>query len=149
VKNYGLTHVALSVRDVKQSLKFYQQVLGVVPVYEEDDSIQAQTPGTRDVLVFERNPERAGNSGGVAHFGFRLVKSVAASALARKVQRAGGKVLRKGEFAPGLPYVFFTDPDGYEVEVWFETPTPYDPAEPSASAQQGAPASRPKKRGDR
>ena len=60
-----------------------------------------------------------------------------------------GKVLSKGEFAPGLPYVFFTDPDGYEVEVWFETPTPYGPAEPSASAQQGAPADRPKKRVDR
>jgi catechol 2,3-dioxygenase-like lactoylglutathione lyase family enzyme len=149
VKTYGLTHVALSVRDVKQSLKFYQQVLGVVPVYEEDDSIQAQTPGTRDVLVFERDPEHAGKSGGVAHFGFRLVKPIAVSAIARKVQRAGGKVLRKGEFAPGLPYVFFTDPDGYEVEVWFETPTPYDPAKPSASAQQGAPADRPKKRASR
>jgi hypothetical protein len=42
------------------------------------------------VLVFERNPERAGKSGGVAHFGFRLVKPVAVSAIARKVQRAGG-----------------------------------------------------------
>lgn len=146
MKTYGLTHVALSVRDVKQSLKFYQQVLGVVPVYEEDGSIQAQTPGTRDVLVFERNPKRAGKSGGVAHFGFRLVKPVAVSAIVRKVQRAGGKVLSKGQFAPGLPYVFFTDPDGYEVEVWFETPTPYDPTEPRVSAPQGAPADRLKKR---
>lgn len=127
VKTHGLTHVALSVRDVKHSLKFYQQVLGVVPVYEEEDSIQAQTPGTRDVLVFERNPERAGKAGGVVHFGFRLVKPVAVSSIVKKVQRAGGKVLSKGEFAPGLPYVFFTDPDGYEVEVWFETPTPFDP----------------------
>lgn len=129
MKTYGLTHVALAVRDVKRSLKFYQQVLGVEPVYEEEGSIQAQTPGTRDVLVFEHDPERAGQSGGVAHFGFRLVKPVAVSSIVKKVQGAGGKILSKGEFAPGLPYVFFSDPDGYEVEVWFESPTPYDPEE--------------------
>ena len=121
--------------------------MGIASVYEGDDSIQAQTPGNRDVLVFERSPERAGKSGGIAHFGFRLVKPVAVSAIVRKVQRAGGKVLRKGEFAPGLPYVFFTDPDGYEVEVWFETPTPYDPPEPSVSAKQTAARDRVKKRG--
>ncbi|MGH8249812.1 MAG: hypothetical protein ACREVI_03785 [Steroidobacteraceae bacterium] len=44
-----------------------------------------------------------------------------------RVRKAGGKVLSKGQFAPGLPYVFFEDPDGYEVEVWFEVPTSADP----------------------
>ena len=28
----------------------------------------------------------------------------------------------RGEFCPGEPYIFFADPDGYEVEVWFELP---------------------------
>lgn len=68
MKTYGLTHVALAVRDVKRSFKFYQQVLGIASVYEGDDSIQAQTPGTRDVLVFERSPKRAGKAAGIAHF---------------------------------------------------------------------------------
>jgi catechol 2,3-dioxygenase-like lactoylglutathione lyase family enzyme len=129
MKTYGLTHVALAVRDVKRSLEFYRQVLGVEPVYEEEDSIQAQTPGTRDVLVFEHDPERAGRAGGVAHFGFRLVEPVAVASIVKKVKSAGGSILSKGEFAPGLPYVFFSDPDGYEVEVWFESRTPYDPDE--------------------
>ncbi|MGH8249813.1 MAG: VOC family protein [Steroidobacteraceae bacterium] len=70
MKTHGLGHVALAVRDVQRSLAFYNKVLGMVPVYEEEDSIQAQTPGTRDVLVFERDPARAGKRGGVAHFGF-------------------------------------------------------------------------------
>jgi hypothetical protein len=26
----------------------------------------------------------------------------------------------KGEFVPGDPYIFFKDPDGYEVEIWYE-----------------------------
>ncbi len=127
MKTYGLTHVALAVRDPAKSLAFYRKVLGVVPVYVEPDMIQAQTPGTHDVLVFERDRKKAGKTGGVAHFGFRLVKPIPVDSLTRKVKGAGGKVLSKGEFAPGLPFVFFADPDGYEVEVWFETRTPVDP----------------------
>ncbi len=127
MKHHGLTHVALAVRDVRRSLAFYRKVLGVVAVYEEEDSIQAQTPGTHDVLVFERDPRRAGKRGGVAHFGFRLVKPVPVATIVRRVRRGGGKVLSKGEFAPGLPFVFFADPDGYEVEVWYELPTSVDP----------------------
>jgi hypothetical protein len=32
-------------------------------------------------------------------------------------------VLESGEFCPGEPYVFFEDPDGSQVEVWYELPT--------------------------
>jgi hypothetical protein len=33
---------------------------------------------------------------------------------------AGGRLLRRGDFAPGLPYAYVADPDGYEIEIWFE-----------------------------
>ena len=35
-------------------------------------------------------------------------------------QRAGGKLLRRGEFSPGFPFAYVSDPDGYEIEIWFE-----------------------------
>jgi catechol 2,3-dioxygenase-like lactoylglutathione lyase family enzyme len=127
VRTYGLTHIALAVRDPKRSLRFYQRVLGVVPIFEEDGFIQAQTPGSRDVLVFEKKPARAGRSGGVAHFGFRLVQAEDIAHALGAIKAAGGEVVDHGEFCPGEPYVFFRDPDGYEVEIWYELPTSVDP----------------------
>lgn len=127
VRTYGLTHVALAVQDPERSLRFYQDVFGVIPVYRDENFVQAQTPGTRDVLVFERNAVEAGKAGGVAHFGFRLVDPADIDAAAAAIVAAGGRIRSKGEFVPGEPYVFFSDPDGYEVEIWFEIPTPVDP----------------------
>jgi catechol 2,3-dioxygenase-like lactoylglutathione lyase family enzyme len=127
VKTYGLTHIALAVRDPQRSLEFYRAVLGVVPVYVQDDFVQAQTPGSRDVLVFEKKSRHAGKSGGVAHFGFRLQRAKDIARALDAIRAAGGTIRDHGEFVPGEPYVFFNDPDGYEVEIWFEIPTAVDP----------------------
>ncbi len=129
VATHGLTHIALAVADAERTLRFYQEVFGVVPVYREDGFIQAQTPGSRDVLVFQEGAGEGepGESGGIAHFGFRLVDPADIDAAARAVQAAGGEILSRGEFVPGEPYLFFRDLDGYEVEIWYELPTPVDP----------------------
>jgi predicted enzyme related to lactoylglutathione lyase len=37
----------------------------------------------------------------------------------KEVERAGGKILRRGEFA-SFPLVYVADPDGYEIEIWYE-----------------------------
>lgn len=127
VKTFGLTHLAVAVRDVKRASKFYRSVFGAVEVYNQDGFVQLQTPGSRDVLVFEEKPQLAGKAGGIAHFGFRLQDPKDIDAAARAVKKAGGTVKDKGEFVPGEPYLFATDPDGYEIEIWFERPTPVDP----------------------
>jgi catechol 2,3-dioxygenase-like lactoylglutathione lyase family enzyme len=129
VPTHGMSHVALAVADPARSLRFYRAVFGVVPVYESADFVQAQTPGTRDVLVFERRAAEAGTKGGIAHFGFRLRDPADIARALSAVRAAGGEIREHGEFVPGEPYVFFSDPDGYEVEIWYELPTPVDPAE--------------------
>ncbi len=136
VKTFGLTHVALAVRDPQRSLRFYQAVVGAQPVYQEDDFVQAQTPGSRDVLVFERRRSGIGRTGGLAHFGFRLQRAADIAIAVRAIRAAGGKVMDHGEFVPGEPYVFFTDLDGYVVEIWYELPTPLDPGRTRREAKR-------------
>lgn len=84
VATYGLTHVALAVRDPARTLRFYRAVFGVVEVFRSPGFIQAQTPGSRDVLVFEKDAKRAGRSGGVAHFGFRVTRPAEVAKAARR-----------------------------------------------------------------
>jgi predicted enzyme related to lactoylglutathione lyase len=40
--------------------------------------------------------------------------------MANRVKSAGGTIIDQGEFVPGEPYIFFKDPDGYNVEIWYE-----------------------------
>ena len=122
VKTLGLTHLALCVSDLNRSFQFYHDVFGMLAVYREPTFIQAQTPGTQDILVLESGGDEIGKTGGIKHFGFRLTDARDIEKAAKSIESAGGKITSRGEFVPGEPYVFFHDPDGYEVEVWYELP---------------------------
>jgi catechol 2,3-dioxygenase-like lactoylglutathione lyase family enzyme len=117
---YGLTHIAVAVKDLQRTKRFYQAVFDMEVMYDENDFIQLTTPGTHDVLVFEKKKNVTGNSGGIAHFGFRLRSPKAIRDLEKKIKTAGGIITDRGEFLPGSPYIFFKDPDGYEIEIWYE-----------------------------
>jgi catechol 2,3-dioxygenase-like lactoylglutathione lyase family enzyme len=120
-KTYGLTHIALAVKDVNRTLEFYKKVFDVQVMYDQENFVQVQTPGSNDIIVFEEEKDAPfGNSGGIAHFGFRLRDPKDINEIVNRVKKADGIITDQGEFVPGEPYVFFKDPDGYEVEVWYE-----------------------------
>jgi catechol 2,3-dioxygenase-like lactoylglutathione lyase family enzyme len=127
VRTFGLTHLALGVKDVERAFGFYEAVFGMVAVYRGADFLQAQTPGGRDVLVFERDERPSRETGSITHFGFRLTDPHDITAAAKAVTDAGGSIEEQGEFCPGEPYLFVRDRDGYLVEIWYELPTPVDP----------------------
>jgi catechol 2,3-dioxygenase-like lactoylglutathione lyase family enzyme len=120
VATFGLAHISLAVRDPQRSLDFYTQVFGVREYFRDAMQIQVQGPGPFDVLAFERDPGNAGKRGGIQHFGFRLKRPQDVAQAVAEVRRAGGTILREGEFAPGVPFVYVADPDGYEIEIWYE-----------------------------
>jgi len=120
-KTYGLTHLAIAVNDVEKTMRFYQKVFEMETMYYQKGFLQMRTPGCNDILVFEeKKSNEIGKSGGISHFGFRLREPDHIEEIINKVIEAGGDIIDKGEFVKGSPYMFFKDPDGYEVEVWYE-----------------------------
>ncbi|HKZ67474.1 MAG TPA: VOC family protein [Chitinophagaceae bacterium] len=120
VKTLGLTHIALPVKDVRRSSLFYQKIFGVKEMYRCADFIQVQTPGSKDIVVFEIQKKKSLKIKPGFHFEFRLPKPSGIKSIIKTVEKAGGKIKASGEFVRSEPYVFFYHPDGYEIEVWFE-----------------------------
>lgn len=120
IKTFGLTHISLAVRDPERSLRFYTEAFGVKEYFRDEGSIQAIGPAGKEIFAFEHEPEYAGKTGGIRHFGFRLTTPDDIDTAIGTVEAAGGKLLRRGEFSPGYPYAYVSDPDGYEIEIWYE-----------------------------
>jgi catechol 2,3-dioxygenase-like lactoylglutathione lyase family enzyme len=119
VKTHGLSHINLNVRNIQRSLAFYQQVFGLkVMFWEGEKMVFLNTPGADDVITLhEVDAAQPIGNGGVAHFGFGLDDKKDIDAAVEEVVRAGGGLLSRGDHAPGHPYAYITDPDGYVIEL--------------------------------
>ena len=120
LKTFGLTHIALPVKNVKRSSAFYHKIFGTKEMYHYPDFIQVQTPGSKDIIVFQKQAVQSKKPKSNFHFGFRLTRPVSIKKMIDLIKSAGGKVKETGEFNSHEPYIFFYDPDGYEIEIWFE-----------------------------
>jgi len=120
IRTKGLTHIHLVVRSMKRSLRFYQAVFGMAVRFKIGRKmVFLNTPGSRDTITLNENPDLAGiagTSGGISHFGFELVKGDLDAAI-QEVEKAGGKLVERGEHAPSVPYAYVADPDGYVIEL--------------------------------
>ncbi len=119
IKSRGLNHINLNVSDVQRSLGFYQKAFGLeVRFWEGQRMVFLGSPDAQDLITLceVENGQPIG-SGGVSHFGFALVGMTELDEIVRQVERAGGRLLTRGEHAPGVPYAYFADPDGYVIEI--------------------------------
>jgi catechol 2,3-dioxygenase-like lactoylglutathione lyase family enzyme len=121
IKTQGLTHIHLVVRDLERSLRFYEGVFGMQESFRDGPTmVFLNTPGTRDLITLNEDPAEARNagvSGGIGHFGFRLSSSADLDAAIEEVEAHGGRLIRRGEHGPGVPFAYFADPDGYVIEL--------------------------------
>jgi catechol 2,3-dioxygenase-like lactoylglutathione lyase family enzyme len=116
---YGLTHIALQVTDLDRTCKFYQDVFDMKIMYREEAFAQLTTPGSNDILVFEKSESVSAHSG-IKHFGFRAPRPGDVEIARHRILAAGATILDEGEFVEGSPFIFFSDPDGYTIEIWYE-----------------------------
>ena len=120
IRTRGLTHIHLYVRNMRRSLRFYRIAFGMMETFRiGNDMVFLNTPGSKDMITLHEDPDAAdviGTSGGIAHFGFALVKGDLDAAI-KDIRKAGGKLIERGEHGEGYPYAYVADPDGYVIEL--------------------------------
>ena len=119
IQTEGLTHVHLIVSDLKRSLHFYKTAFGMEEQFWDGNNVVfLRTPGARDTITLneQTDAKQIGRSG-VDHIGFRLVDGSDLHAAIREAEAAGGQLIERGEHAPGHPFAYVADPDGYVIEL--------------------------------
>ena len=122
VDTHGIRHVHLLVRDHDRSVAFYRDVFGMKVSFRDGNILFLRSPNRRDDLalhlaVTDDEKARTGQLGGCEHFGITVKDRAQLDDCIALVIHAGGTVVDKGEHAPGVPYAYITDPDGYVIEI--------------------------------
>lgn len=135
--NSSLTHLALHVRDVDESVRFYRAFCGLKLVHQRDDHgkrvVWLAEPGmeTRFVLVLiPGGKPRPRADRDFSHLGFAVQSREAVDAIAGRAREAGC-LLWEPEEAP-YPVGYYcaaVDPDGNAIE--FSYGQPLGPGAPS------------------
>jgi catechol 2,3-dioxygenase-like lactoylglutathione lyase family enzyme len=115
----GLYHLHLIVKDLERSLAFYRKVFGFTVKFRVGADM-AFIGGAGGTELITLNQDRRGRArigkGGVDHFGFRTVGKTSPERIIALVTKAGGTLMKRGEHAPGQPFLYVADPDGYVIE---------------------------------
>lgn len=90
--------------------------------FRDGDILFLHSPNRRDDLALHlatTDDERArvGIQGGYEHFGITVRDRSRLDEAIALVERAGGELVERGDHAPGVPYAYVRDPDGYTIEI--------------------------------
>ncbi len=120
----GIRHVHLLVTEHERAVAFYKDAFGMDELFRDGPIVFVGTPGGGDSLalhlaVTEEQRARVGHHGGYEHFGIHLAdrSADAVDEAVHRVEKAGGRLLERGEHAPGVPFAYVADIDGYTIEI--------------------------------
>jgi catechol 2,3-dioxygenase-like lactoylglutathione lyase family enzyme len=124
VSSIGIRHVHLLVTEHERAVAFYKDAFGMDELFRDGPIVFVGTPGGGDSLalhlaITEEQRARVGHQGGYEHFGIHLPdrSADAVDEAVHRVEKAGGRVLERGEHAPGVPFAYVADIDGYTIEI--------------------------------
>ncbi len=124
IHTLGMRHLALRVRDVARSKRFYCEVFGMKPVWEPDPRTCYLSSGYDNLALHQHDdqaqrPER--DTQALDHLGFFLDCPEAVYRAADLVRARGERIVREArEHRDGSHSFYMADPDGNVVQVLFE-----------------------------
>jgi len=122
VETYGIRHIHLLVADHDRSVAFYGSVFNMKVDFTDGNIQFLRSPGGGDDLALhlattDEERARVGHQGGYEHFGITVKDRAQLEHCIALVRAAGGTLVDRGEHAPGVPYAYVADPDGYVIEL--------------------------------
>jgi predicted enzyme related to lactoylglutathione lyase len=111
----GLDHVHLHVADLGRAWRFYEQVFGAGEMFRVGGGLVfLRLPDAPGVIVLDGRPAGERNP---VHVGLPVARDADLDAAVDEVLAAGGRLLERGEHAPGIEYAYVADPDGNVIEL--------------------------------
>ena len=120
----GLRHVALNVRDVRRSVEFYCNVLGMHVEWKPDEENVYLTSGSDNLAIHKLSDEQtAGPVQNVHHIGFVVRRPQDVDEFAARVQKLGIPFAHPPKtHRDGARSFYFKDPDGILIQLLYHPP---------------------------
>jgi predicted enzyme related to lactoylglutathione lyase len=103
------------VADLDRALRFYKEAFGLDEVFRMDQIAFAGIPGGDSAIGLLLDPAAAGS--GPMNVGFHVDHALNLDDVTKDVERAGGKLVERGQHAPDVPFARITDVDGNELWI--------------------------------
>jgi catechol 2,3-dioxygenase-like lactoylglutathione lyase family enzyme len=115
-----LVHLNLTVADVGRSLEFYRRWFGFdgPPRHYDDGTVFVANADGFDLAFHPGSPPS--DAGAAFHFGFRVGEARSVTGLHDALRRAGVGIVEADD-EPGFASFKCVDPDGYRIEVYWES----------------------------
>ena len=134
VKPRQLGHIVLRVRDLDRSKQFYTDVLGLEVTAQREGQIvfmSAVSEASHELALMPVGPDAPGpepDRVGLYHFAWQMDSFDDLKKLYEQMKQKGVRIGGVGDHGISLG-VYFFDPDGNEIEAFYEMPKTEWPAE--------------------
>ena len=114
----GIEHLNLTVSDLDRSRRFYEEVLGFRKSFAKGGTVWLEAGG--DLLGLSKGvpPPRSNN-----HFGFQVDEPAGVDLWLKQLESAQVEIEKRPYERSDGRSVYFRDPDGYLVEIFYVDPS--------------------------